>query len=83
MLANIIAKSVWLAKTTLKLLWKTLSGTDATEKLLIEVYTCQVEQTIYLQEEFAAAIVRGTFDENTSKIVRILKMPLPHNQLVS
>ncbi len=39
-LANIITKCGRFAKTTLKLLWKTQSGTDVTEKLLIEVYTC-------------------------------------------
>ena len=39
----------------------------------MDLFTVQVAQLKYLQKEHAAVLVKGTFDDNTSKIFRTLQ----------
>ena len=56
-MSNVVNKSAKFAETTLRLLWNIQSDSPVPTKTLLDLYTVQVAQIKYLQEEHAALLV--------------------------
>ena len=67
---NIIAKCARYVETSFK--WLSLQS-NQNDPELQNLYTIQVAQLAYLQDEFSALLVQGQFDQDTSKLFRTLQ----------
>jgi len=69
-LVNILSKSGRYVETVLKLLSQTQDGAQLDCDPIIEVLIAHIQ---YLQEEFAALLVKGRFDDNTAQLFKALQ----------
>ncbi len=66
---NVLTKSARYVETSLKLLGS-LSDGNVSEDNLASLFTIQLAHMRYLQDDFAALVVQGTFDKETTRLFR-------------
>jgi len=69
-LVNVLSKSGRYLETVLKLLSQTQDGDQLDFEPIIMVLVAHIQ---YLQEEFAALLVKGCFDNNTAQLFKALQ----------